>query len=104
MKNLIGNKGMRLDDALIKFKNELKSKRVLYVLEPNMEKGDIVKFGIAGMDRGKSIERLKQYAITYGKEDSKNKCKGVWLWFLGTTQYNRLVEPKNSKVFKCNHK
>tara|TARA_R110000737_G_scaffold105915_1_gene138845 strand:- start:71 stop:622 length:552 start_codon:yes stop_codon:yes gene_type:complete len=104
MINLIPTGGMQLSDAINKFSERLKNKRVLYVIEPNLEKGKIVKFGIAGMDSGKPISRLKGYDITFGQQDKNNKCKGVTIWFLGITEYNRLVEAKNSKVFRIEKK
>ena len=100
MKNLIPKGGMKLSEALDKYADELKKTRVLYVIEPNLEKGNVTKYGIAGMVSGKPMSRLREYNITFGKVDPSNKCKGVIIWYLATTKYNRMVEPKNSKVFK----
>ena len=50
MKNLIPSGGMDLDKALTAFRAELQHKRVLYVIQANLDKGKVTKFGIAGMD------------------------------------------------------
>mgnify|MGYP004567755077 CR=1 FL=1 len=40
----------------------------------------------------------------YPANDKKNKCKGVWIWYCGVTEYNRLVEVERSEVYKMEKK
>ena len=93
--------GMKLEDALVKYKDKLgNDKRLLYVLKTNMEKG-LTKFGIA-ID--KPFKRLSDYVTLYGNNDTNNACSGVQIYFIGVTEYNRLVEPKNSQVAQIEKK
>jgi len=104
MKNLIPSGGMDLDKALTAFRAQLKHKRVIYVIQANLDKGKVTKFGIAGMDSGNPFSRLGEYVLMYGKYNPKNECQGVKVFFLGTVEYNRLVEQRNSKIFKLERK
>ena len=82
---------------------KIKNKRIFYIVEPELEKGKYLKFGIAGVNTGRGVARLKEYDITYGryaKGKDTNYCTGVYLWAIYPFQYNRLVEPKNSKPAK----
>jgi hypothetical protein len=102
MINLLPNsKGIDLIQVLSDLKNDnrFKHKRVLYVIQATQDKGNVTKFGIAGMDSGNPYSRLNEYVTMYGNIGS-NACEGVKIFFLGVTEYNRLVEAKNSKVFK----
>jgi len=92
--------GMDLDKALKIYKEKLKHKRVFYVIQANLDKEAVTKFGIAGMTSGNPYSRLNEYVLMYGKYDKDNDCLGVKIFFLGYTEYNRLVEVPNSKVFK----
>jgi hypothetical protein len=96
--------GMDLKKALTIYKNVLRESRVLYVIQPNLDLGKITKFGIAGMDSGNPFSRLEEYVLMYGPVDPKNHCQGVKVFFIGVTKYNRLVEAKNSQVFKIEKK
>jgi hypothetical protein len=100
MKNLVPSGGMELATFLDKYGSQLRHTRVLYVVEPNLEKGKVVKFGIAGENTGNAYARLNEYVINYGKSDSKNKCKGVKIWYCGVTEYSRDVTPTQSQVHK----
>ena len=102
MRNIIGSGGMRLQDFLNdpKMVEKIKNKRIFYIVEPRLEQGKYLKFGIAGVNTGRGIARLKEYDIVYGHFDTGNKCTGVTLWAVYPFEYNRLVEPKNSKVAK----
>lgn len=101
MKNLLkGQQPMYLEEFLLKYKDILKHTRALYVVEPNLEKGEIIKFGIAGMSDGNSYRRLKEYVTLYGKKDKENECKGVRIHFCGITDYNRLVWQTQTEIYK----
>ena len=56
------------------------------------------------MDSGNPFSRLGEYVLMYGKYSPTNACLGVKVYFLGTVEYNRLVEQRNSKVFKLEKK
>jgi len=96
------DKPMQLDLFLAKYKGnaELRNKRLIYVLAPNLEKGRTVKVGIAGMSDGDPVPRLQSYIATYGISDRKNNCKGTTLHFIGVTEYNKNVLRENSKIYK----
>tara|TARA_B110000046_G_scaffold39369_1_gene43342 strand:+ start:207 stop:470 length:264 start_codon:yes stop_codon:yes gene_type:complete len=69
MRDLLeGNeKGMDLHEFLIKFGGKLRHVRAMYIVEPNLEKGKVIKFGIAGTNTGNAYARLKEYEILYGE-------------------------------------
>ena len=48
---------MDLKKALTAFRNTLQAKRVLYVIQANLDLGKVTKFGIAGMDSGNPFSR-----------------------------------------------
>ncbi len=102
MKNLLAgfHKGIDLAQFLDTFGDQLKHKRIFYIVEPNLEKGKVIKFGIGGMNTGNGYSRLKEYEIIYGKKDRKNSCLGVRIWYVGITEYNRLVEETNTQIYK----
>lgn len=89
---------MKLEEFIIKYKNELDHKRALYVVQANLDEGNITKFGIAGANSGDAIKRLKEYIAMYGKHETANKCRGVKIFYCGVTEYNRLVESTKSQV------
>ena len=99
MRNLV-DKPMKLEDALAKFGSLLKHTRAFYVLMPSLEQGEVFKFGVAGISTGNAYNRINEYRINYGEFDSKNGCKGVMLYYLGITEYNRLVLAERSQVFQ----
>lgn len=105
MKNLLkGQPPMYLEKFISKYEDVLKHTRCLYVVEPNLDKGEIVKFGIAGMSNGNSYARLKEYITLYGEKDEKNECKGVKIHFCGVTDYNRLVWHTQTEIHKVENK
>ena len=99
MRNLV-DKPIKLEDALAKFGSLLKHTRAFYVLMPSLEQGEVFKFGVAGISTGNAYNRINEYRINYGEFDSKNGCKGVMLYYLGMTEYNRLVLAEKSNVVK----
>ena len=100
MRNLITKGPMRLEDALKEFGPQLRHTRAFYVLQPNLEQGEVFKFGVAGISTGNAYNRVNEYRINYGEFDAKNQCKGVLIYYLGVTEYNRLVLAEKSQVFK----
>ena len=89
-----------LGEFLSKYGAELRGVRAFYIVEPLLEKGASIKFGVAGMDNGNAYERFKSYMITYGNKSKENECKGVLVHYVGVVKYNRLVEKTNSEVWK----
>jgi hypothetical protein len=108
LRNLLKDhpEGMRLEDFLAQQAKadtkveQLRQTRALYVIAPNMEKGQIVKFGIAGTKTGNAINRINEYVIMYGKEDPTNKCVGCKIYFCGITKYNRPTADTPSEAEK----
>lgn len=108
MRNLVPDKkGMDLSIFLLKYKSEMRNTRAFYVVEPKIDSREKnvaaksnVKIGIAGAKYGDSWGRLKQYEITYGRNERRNDCRGVWIWYCGITQYDPLVLEKNCQVRK----
>jgi hypothetical protein len=101
LRNLLENqKGMELDKFIDKFSDKLKHTRVLYVIQPNMEKGEVAKFGIAGNKTGYALNRLNEYVINYGKRDPDNDCRGCMIYYCGITEYNRQVDETRTQVFR----
>lgn len=99
MKVLV-NSPVDLSEWISRNSEKLRGKRSFYVVEPRMEQGDSIKFGIAGLSSGNSYHRLSEYRILYGETSSNsNSCKGVILHWLGTVDYNRLVQPEKTVVF-----
>jgi hypothetical protein len=80
--------------------------RLLYVLEPRLDKGRLIKIGVAGThsSNGKAIGRLRQYLIAYGLQREDNEYSGVNVYFIVATKYNANVEPKNSRILKLETK
>ena len=91
---------MNLNDFLSKYGSQLRGVRAFYIVEPLLEKGMSIKFGVAGMDNGNAYERFKSYMITYGNRTKDNECKGVLVHYVGIVTYNRLVEKTNTEVWK----
>lgn len=102
----LNKKGTSLETWLETNKANIKGKRILYILKPNMET-NVIKFGIAGagsdVKPDQSYARLKSYLTTYGRKadcktrEQKTSCKyGVTLYALYGTNYNSNVEEKNS--------
>ena len=79
---------------------DLQNVRCFYIVEPLLERGQTIKFGIAGMSSGKPWDRLKEYQILYGDRTDENTAKGVTVHFVGTTKYNRLVKKENTEIYK----
>ncbi len=94
--------GIKLEDFLSskKYLKEIEHKRIFYILRPELEKGKILKFGIAGINTGRAVARLREYDIVYGKYSKDNPCTGVRVFAIFTTEYNRLVAPTNSLIQK----
>jgi len=99
MKTLV-KQTMDLGAFLHHYGAELRGVRAFYIVEPLLEKGQSIKFGIAGVDSGNAYERFKSYMITYGNRSKENECKGVLVHYVGTVKYNRLVEKTNTEVWK----
>ena len=91
---------MDLGDFLRKHIALIKHKRLFYIIEPRLEQGKTIKFGIAGIDSGNPFNRLKEYMLTYGETDPENPCRGVIVHYIGVTEYERHVRYKNSEVFR----
>lgn len=89
-----------LRDFLTRLGGELNNVRALYIVEPLLEKGQMIKFGVAGMSSGNAYNRLNDYAITYGDKTKANDCKGVIVHFVGVTEYNRHVQIEKSQVYQ----
>jgi len=90
---------MDLSDFLEKYGEHLKHVRAFYILEPLLEKGKTIKFGVAGISTGNAYNRFNEYAIIYGKRTKSNNCKGVIVHYVGITEYDRHVQPQQSQVF-----
>jgi hypothetical protein len=99
MKTLL-QQTMDLGEFLSKYGAELRGVRAFYIVEPLLEKGASIKFGVAGMDSGNAYERFRSYAILYGGKSKDNECKGVLVHYVGIVKYNRLVEKTNAEVWK----
>ena len=74
----------------------LKKARVFYVIRPNSER--VFKIGVAGMNDGNGIGRLREYQLYYGNSDGK--CSGAKIHFLGRTGYDPDVSEKNTEMHK----
>lgn len=77
--------------------------RAFYIVEALMDKGQVIKFGVAGISGGRAFSRLRDYDIMYGRKAKQNDCKGVIVHYVGVTEYNSQVETKNSLVWKLEH-
>lgn len=99
MKTLI-KQTIDLSEFLSKYGSQLRGVRAFYIVEPLLERGASIKFGVAGMDNGNAYERFKSYEITYGKRSRDNDCKGVLVHYVGIVTYNRLVEKTKTEVWK----
>jgi hypothetical protein len=89
-----------LAEFLKKYGHELRGVRAFYIVEPLLEKGANIKFGVAGMDSGNAYERFRSYQIAFGNKAKDNPCKGVIVHYVGITEYNRLVERPKSEVWR----
>jgi hypothetical protein len=92
------NEGIDLDYFTKRYKKDIEKSRVFYVISPNAE--NVFKIGIAGDTDGKAIGRMQQYKLYYGLKSRTNPCSGVKVHFICKTTYNKMVEPKNSYIFK----
>lgn len=99
MKTLLKNT-VDLGEFLSRYGSLLRGVRAFYIVEPLLEKGQSIKFGVAGMDNGNAYERFRSYMITYGNRSKQNECKGVLVHYVGIVSYNRLVEKTNTEVWK----
>lgn len=91
-------KGIDLEVFIRDYEKDLLNSRVFYVLSPNQE--DVFKVGIAGDSDGKAKGRFEQYRLYYGSATHRNSCLGVKVHFACSTKFNKMVEPKNSYIFK----
>jgi hypothetical protein len=89
--------GTWLDEE--KNQEDIYNYRLFYVLKSNAD--DVVKFGIAGYQGGKSGAwgRLHQYINEYGYSTDLNPCSGIKLLYLAGTVYNPTVIPTESAVY-----
>ena len=92
-------KGTPLEKFINTYQDNLKGKRGFYILSFKMdeEKGKDILFKI-GVAHRTIYGRLRSYVVSYGESDSK--CNGVFIHYLGTTNYNQNVETKNSAIAK----
>lgn len=90
---------MDLREFLTKFASSLRNVRAFYIVEPLLEKGKTIKFGVAGMSSGNAYHRFNEYSVLYGDRMKDNECKGVLVHFVGITEYDRLVQPEKSQVY-----
>ncbi len=88
-----------LREFLNKHEDRLRNVRAFYIVEPLLEKGKTIKFGVAGMSSGNAYHRFQEYSVTYGDQTKDNDCKGVLVHFVGITEYDRLVQPEKSQVY-----
>ena len=88
-----------LREVLNKHGSSLRNVRAFYIVEPLLEKGKSIKFGIAGMSSGNAYQRFNEYSVLYGEKTKDNDCKGVLVHFVGITEYDRLVKPEKSQVY-----
>ena len=93
------DKTMDLKEFLTKYTSSLQNVRAFYIVEPLIEKGKTIKFGIAGMSSGRAHQRFQDYVVTYGDQTKGNDCKGVLVHFVGITDYDRHVLPEKSQVY-----
>lgn len=98
MKILSEKKPTPLSEFLAKNREALRNKRAFYIVEPLLEDGRVIKFGIAGMQSGNPYNRLNEYNIIYGTQTRNNACKGVLVHFVGVTDYDRMVAHSNTQV------
>jgi hypothetical protein len=94
---------MQLHDFLSKYGPQLRGVRAFYIVEPRLDRGKIVKFGVAGMDSGNAFDRLRSYDIAYGRKGKENDCLGVIIHYCGIVTYNRNVEKRNTEIWKLEH-
>ncbi len=97
---VIVDKPTDLKKVLEQHWGDLQNVRCFYIVEPLMERGQTIKFGIAGMSSGKPWDRLNEYRILYGDRTDENTAKGVTVHFVGITKYNRLVKKENTEIYK----
>ena len=79
--------------------------RAFYIIEANMDKGNslsqtVIKFGVAGIERGYAWGRINDYRLMYGLPDARNKCKGFKIHYIGTTEYDKSIEISRCAVWK----
>lgn len=100
MRVLLDKRQMDLKDFLAQYGSQLKNVRAFYIVEPLLEKGKTIKFGIAGMSTGNAYHRLNQYQVLYGEKTKQNNCKGVIVHYVGVTEYNRQVQMERSQIYQ----
>lgn len=93
-------KGTPLEDFIKTYEENLKGKRGFYILSFKMETGKKDRVFKIGVAHRTIYGRLRSYVVSYGENDSSNKCHGVLIHYLGTTKYNRMIETKNSAIAK----
>ena len=107
LRNLVDKRnGMELIDFLNRQKkaeskvDQLQDTRALYVVQAKMDKGKVVKFGIAGNKSGHAAGRLYEYVTYYAEHDRDNACKGVIILYCGVTKYNKATDSEKTKVYQ----
>ena len=87
------SRGMKLEDFIMKYKNELTGVRAFYIIEPNaLAQRKVKKFGIAGFDnKGTVLKRMKDYLHAYGRHDNTgfNMCIGAKVLYVRTTKTSK---------------
>lgn len=95
-------KGESLESFIEKNKEILNGKRGFYILSFRMDKETSKKLFKIGVAHRSVYARLRSYVVTYGEQDSD--CQGVQIHYLGTTNYNKDVQIKNSAIGKLEKK
>ena len=79
-------------DAVLKsadYQTKLFNTRIFYIVSSNLDP-DIKKIGVSSGGEGNtSMNRLKDYQITYGFNDKQNRYKGAKVHYVGYTRYVR---------------
>ena len=77
---------LKLESVLMDLEQRhTKTRSILYIIEPNVFRGRIIKFGRALSNREKAkayISRLNDYRSHYGNFDKNNSCKGCKVKYL----------------------
>jgi len=90
--------GVELKNFIEKNKDELKNKRIFYILQANLDKKKFVKIGISERGQTSAYGRLNDYYHFYSKTNKTNPCLGVKLHLVLANTFNSDVEYSNSRV------
>jgi len=84
--------GIDLYKWLTENDEKIKKQRLLYIISTKAEP-EIIKIGISNKSG-----RIWSYVNTHGITNKKNKCEGVNLYFIASTEYNPNTSDGNSEV------